>query len=1049
MQLRSKLLLSSALVVVVLSLAGGGLGLFYTHHVARISMAVVEEDAIPILEIQRMEKSVLEIWQRMLLHASVTDEEVMSQVEEELPLLEQALQHNIGLMSEGYLHNDAELSQYWWMFHKQWQDFSEAVAHLLQLSIDSRKKRALQEMLDGDGWQSYQSLIQSLDALIGVHRQRMEAMRDNARSARTEALIVLVGLISGVGLTVFYLLRRLSSRYLIEPLIQLDAQLSHLAEGRITATRLDYRSCDEIGAIADAARRLQAALGATIAQADSIAQGNYDTRIDLLSDEDELGRAVAAMTEALHRAAAHKEAQDWLKNGHRELSRHLSGEQAPATLAKNVLDFLVHYVNAQAGLFYLAEQNQGQPLRLKLFASHAHRVRKHLADEFGLGEGLVGQAALEKKSIIVEQVADGYLPIAAGVAECIPRNILLLPLLYETELKGVLELASVHEFKDSHLEFLHQAMPPLAVAVNTAQSHLQMSALLEQTRRQTETLQNQAEELQAQQEELRQSNDELEHRSHLQEQQKQAIEETNQGLQKTRAELESKARELERASHYKSEFLANMSHELRTPLNSLLILAHLLSQNKDGNLTAKQVDQLQTIHHAGTDLLNLINDVLDLSKVEAGKLEIQVDRVPLPRLIEQTRQRFMSLAQGKGLEFVCTCAEQVPQILDTDHQRLKQILANLLSNAIKFTEQGSVSLSVGRPRIEEAENLDLDPARTVVFEVRDTGIGIPAEKQEMIFEAFQQAEGSIELKYGGTGLGLSISRQLARLLGGEIVLHSAENQGSTFSLYLPQSLSAPTTEDSTADSTLSLPESAAPTTDADKFARSLSGVEARSLSGVEARSLSGVEAQGLEFTDEPTTTVPPVAQQETPEAASSIPLTPEFDAGAGNTPPNVPPAPVTAPRETASPATTPVAAQPAITQSTVVPADDNNVFKGRKILIVDDDMRTLYALTHILEARGIQVAAAKNGDKALELLEQENDVHLVLMDIMMPGIDGYETMRRIRAQPRFQKLPIIALTAKTMHDDRAKCLEAGANEYLAKPLESEKLLSLLRVWLFS
>jgi len=440
------------------------------------------------------------------------------------------------------------------------------------------------------------------------------------------------------------------------------------------------------------------------------------------------------------------------------------------TLAKKTIDFLTTYLEAQVGLFYLVNRAEQLPY-LHRIASYAYTPSENIPDKFFIGEGLIGQAALEQKMLYRTHTPEEYnYIIQSGLSKAVPSHVLLVPFLYENVVLGVIEIGSSRALTKIQQEFIEQVMPTIGIAVNTAQSRQQMLEL-----------QSQSEELQTQQEELRHANEELEERTGDLERQKEAILEKNIALEKSQQAIETKAKELELASQYKSEFLANMSHELRTPLNSLLILAQLLKDNTEGNLTDKQVEYARTIYTAGTDLLTLINDILDLSKVEAGKMEIHVEDMPLAVLVEAVEQKFRPVAQEKGLDFDITVADDLPPVLPTDAQRLQQIINNLLSNAFKFTDKGEIKLDINSNSPQPA----FAKGRFLAFSVADTGIGIPLEKQRVIFKAFQQADGSTSRRYGGTGLGLSISRQLAQLLGGELQLESEAGKGSIFTLYLP------------------------------------------------------------------------------------------------------------------------------------------------------------------------------------------------------------------------------------------------------------------------
>ncbi len=486
--------------------------------------------------------------------------------------------------------------------------------------------------------------------------------------------------------------------------------------------------------------------------------------------------------------------QDWLKTNLAKFTRVLQGQRDLLTVSRTILSELAPLVSMQHGVFYLNESQNGQP-ELGLLASYAYSERKHLANRFKAGEGLVGQCAIEKTSIVLTQVPSNYVQISSGLGEATPLNIVVLPVLFEGEVKAVIELASFYRFSDVHLIFLNQLTESIGIVLNTIVATMRTEELLKQSQslatelqtgqreltetntrleQQARTLQVSEERLKQQQEELQQTNEELEEKAELLAKQNREVESKNQEIELARIALEEKAEQLALTSKYKSEFLANMSHELRTPLNSLLILSKILSQNPDGNLTDKQTEFARTIFSSGSDLLELINEILDLSKIESGNMDVDVKAVPLDELQDYVERTFKQMAVDKGLEFEVSLEPGMPPTIETDAKRLQQVLRNLLSNALKFTEKGRVQLSV---EIATAGwSPDHGPlaraARVVAFRVTDTGIGIPADKHRIIFEAFQQADGSITRRFGGTGLGLSISREIAKLLGGEIKLAS-------------------------------------------------------------------------------------------------------------------------------------------------------------------------------------------------------------------------------------------------------------------------------------
>src|SRR5215211_7890779 len=536
--------------------------------------------------------------------------------------------------------------------------------------------------------------------------------------------------------------------------------------------------------------------------------------VEAQGELDELKSNINQMIGNLKETTERNQEQDWLKTNLAKFSRMMQGQKDLESVSRLIMSELTPLVSAHHGAFFIMDNDAGAPM-LRLIASYAYRARKHVGNRFAIGEGLVGQAALEKQPILLTNVPDDYIQITSGLGEAPPRNIIVLPILFEGEVKAVIELASFLPFSQIHQTFLDQLSESIGVVLNMISANMRTEELLEQSQKLTQELQSQSKELQQQQEELKRSNseleaqaktlkaseellkdqqeelqqvnEELEEKASLLAEQNAKVEQKNREVESARLALEEKAEQLALSSKYKSEFLANMSHELRTPLNSLLILAKLLADNKDNNLTPKQVEFAQTIHSSGTDLLNLINEILDLSKVEAGKMEVNVTDVPVRDIEAFTRRSFEQVAQQKGVALNVDLQPEVPSTIHTDGQRVQQVIKNLLSNAFKFTEHGGVTLTIRKAeKGKRFASRILDQAETVIaFAVSDTGIGIPKDKQQLIFEAFQQADGTTSRRFGGTGLGLTISRQIAFLLGGEIRVESTSGRGSTFTLFLP------------------------------------------------------------------------------------------------------------------------------------------------------------------------------------------------------------------------------------------------------------------------
>jgi CheY-like chemotaxis protein/signal transduction histidine kinase/CHASE3 domain sensor protein len=934
-----------------------------------------------------------------------------------------------------------------------------------------------------------------------------------------------------------------------------------------------------------------------------------------------------------------QQTEAWLQAGQTGLSERMQGEQRLETLGENVLGFLARYLDAQVGALYIVEPG-GLFRRFAAFALPPGQDRQ--ADTLRPGDGLAGQAVKENRVLNVHDVPPGYLPVASSLGQANPTHLLVAPANDSAVVQAVVELGFFRPVQPADLEFLRRTRETIGIAVRSSKDRTQLEELLEETQRQSEELQTQQEELRVANEELAEQSQvlkesqvrlesqqvELEQTNSQLEEQASILENQRDELQRVQVALSERAAELSRSNQYKSEFLANMSHELRTPLNSSLILAKLLADNKPGNLNEEQVKFAQTIFGAGNDLLALINDILDLSKIEAGKVEVQPESVSIARALDALSRGFEPLARERNLAFTCTVDPGAPERIETDAQRLGQILKNLLSNAFKFTERGAVSLRVGAT-----------PEGQVAFAVHDSGIGIAPEQQEIIFEAFRQADGSTHRKYGGTGLGLSISRDLARLLGGDVAVQSEAGKGSIFTLTLPVLYSGPVgpvqaketdaslhseqpsptpppaPEPLTFNPTPPLASLRPPEVDDDRshltaqsriiliveddlrFAAILRDL-ARELGFSCVATHSGGDAlaaaqrfkvqaiildmnlpdrPGLEVLNDlkrnPGTRHIPVhvvsvadfSQEAMSLGAVGYALKPvkreqlmtafqkletklrqglrrvlvvEDDARqresirqllssedveilgvatarealdqlkkttfdclvldlslpdlsgyemlqrmAETDGVSFPPVIVYTGRslsrdeeqrlrrfsrsiiikDVRSPerlldevtlflhqveSKLPLERQRMLREA----RDRESAFEGRRILVVEDDVRNIFALSKVLEPRGAKVEIARNGREALDALERSSvaagtNVDLILMDIMMPEMDGLTAMREIRKRPEWQKLPIIALTAKAMKDDQEKCLQAGANDYIAKPLDVDKLLSLVRVWM--
>jgi signal transduction histidine kinase/HAMP domain-containing protein/CheY-like chemotaxis protein len=665
--------------------------------------------------------------------------------------------------------------------------------------------------------------------------------------------------------------------------------------------------------------------------------------VDAQGEVAELKDNINQMIANLRTTTAINAQQDWLKSNLARIGGRLQGQRDLREVTQMIMSEVTPIVEAVQGAFFLAEHN-GEVTELRHAASYG-RSRGAGNAAFRTGEGLVGQASLDKRAVRATNVPPGYLTIRSGLGEGAPVDVFVIPVLFEEQVLGVIELASFQHFSDVHVRFLEQIVETIGVVLNTIIANVRTEELLEQSQRL-------AQELRVQSMELQRTNAELEEKAALLSEQNHNIEIQNREIEMARLGLEEKAEQLALSSQYKSEFLANMSHELRTPLNSLLILAKLLADNPQSNLTEKQIEFARTIYSAGSDLLVLINDILDLSKVEAGKMDVHPAPVLLEKVCNAVDSTFRPLTEEKGLDLVVEVADGLPSAVVTDEQRLHQILKNLLSNALKFTDRGSVRLSVRQAAPDMLfSTATLNDQTVVEFSVTDTGIGVPPEKLKFIFEAFQQADGTTSRKYGGTGLGLSISREIARLLGGAITVTSEVGKGSTFTLYVPA--------------------------------------------------------------------IYPFDERESPSIASTSPTR-------------------------RIPKQVPMLSE---ALSDPVPLNGPDPLHGATVLVVDDDVRNVFALTSALELHGMTVLYSDNGRGGISLLHEHPEVDLVLMDVMMPDMDGNETTAEIRATPSLRDLPVLFLTAKAMQGDRDKSVAAGASDYITKPVDLDRLLTVMRSWL--
>ncbi|AXB43472.1 HAMP domain-containing protein [Amycolatopsis albispora] len=793
--------------------------------------------------------------------------------------------------------------------------------------------------------------------------------------------------------------------------------------------------------------------------ASAVATGDLTRSISVEAQGEvaELKDNINAMVQSLRETTRANEDQDWLNTNLARISGLIQGHRDLRVVAELIMNELTPLVGAQHGTFYFADPGEDPP-RLRLIASYGHNPAEQLPSEFEFGQSLVGQVAKSKTPIVVDRTPAGYVRVSSSLGAAAPVNLIVLSVVFEDQVLGVIELASFARFTDVHRDFLEQLTETIGVNVNTIIANARTDALLEESQRLAAELQARSEELQAQQAKLQRSNAELEEKAELLARQNRDIEVKNFEIEQARQEIEERAQQLALASKYKSEFLANMSHELRTPLTSLLILAGVLAQNSSQNLTPKQVEFAKVIQSAGTDLLQLINDILDLSKVEAGKMDIHQEPFPLDQLLDYVRTTFRPLTADKGLEFDVVVEPDVPSRLFTDEQRLRQVLRNLLSNAVKFTEHGSVEL-----RVSVAGG-----GSEVAFSVVDTGIGIEEENLESIFGAFQQADGTTSRRYGGTGLGLSISREVAYLLGGAIEAESRLGHGSTFTLRLPVSRLS-TVDGAVVDRLLepievgdravlvveagedglltllargvardagsvAVDTVAAPDDAVERLASRVYACVVLDLSLPGATALTFLKRLG-EFDR-----TPPVLAHATRKLSAAQDRL--LQAQLRHSEVTV----LSSLDQLRAEITVRVAEEPAPAEPAPAVADEQRL-RGRKVLLIDDDARNVFAIAGMLELQGMEVVHAPNGRLGIELLLEHPDVDLILMDVMMPEMDGYATTAAIREMPRFAGLPIITVTAKAMEGDREKSLAAGASDYVTKPVDAGELLSCMSRWL--
>ena len=968
------------------------------------------------------------------------------------------------------------------------KEFSSFIEEEILL-IEAGRNEEAADLNRIEGKAIQEQFFASIFSLVEYYELDMDAVIADTKLQYKRTSLALI-LLSIAGIILGILTSILITRGIVSGINQVSSVMGDFSSGKSKmSTRIKVEKDDEIGSLSTSFNNMAEALESQVERELEISKKN--------------------------------EEQAWMTKNLADLTAYLQSSSDLESFAHHFIQKTTPLVDGKHGVFYIQEEKDGQPI-FNMAGAYAYKQQSGIPTSFRLGEGLVGQSALSKKVLIMTDIPDDYIRISSGTGEAKPKQIIVVPIIFEDQVRAVYEIASFEPISSIEQELLVKLADYSGIIIDNISGRIKIMEMLEESQTMTEELQTQSEELstqheelkrfndelekqtkalleseinlQQQQEELEQSNAELEEKAVLLEEHNQKFEVKNREVEQAKLELEEKATQLELTSKYKSEFLANMSHELRTPLNSLLILSKLLADNKLSNLSEKQVEYAKTINSAGCDLLDLINDILDLSKIESGKTDIHVSEVEIKEVTDYVEKNFNPIAYDKGLIFDVRLEVEEVTTIQTDEKILQQILKNLIANAIKFTERGKIQLIISKVTnpvgVIDIFGKNNDMEEYLAFNIVDTGIGIPKNKQSIIFEAFQQADGTTSRKYGGTGLGLSISREQASLLNGSIVVESEEGQGSKFTLYLPiieeaqQQLAekevAITSEEikllpMTIDtkehgmrilivednyvqrkSMMELIQANYPSVN---MVAASTGKEALDKLKVEPfncmivdlglEDIAGIELlkkvknmsnytnfpiliyTGKELTIREemelkhfTETIIVKGTQSHERLLDEISL---FIRQLEEKP----------------------SEELTLTPSAPVFKDlKEKFFEDKKILIVDDDVRNVFALSSILEEYEMDVLFAENGKEALDVLKEHENIDLVLMDIMMPVMDGFEAIIRIRAMEQYANLPIIALTAKAMKEDREKCLEVGASDYISKPIINHQLLSLMRVWLY-
>ncbi|MCU7835026.1 MAG: response regulator [gamma proteobacterium symbiont of Taylorina sp.] len=756
--------------------------------------------------------------------------------------------------------------------------------------------------------QNEKAILKNITALgrhaDGFARKFFDASQLNVKDAIWSSIFIL-GIIS-VSAIIFVWLMII---WLIRPIKDLKFIIENIAIGDTSHQVSGIYRSDELGDISRSIANLSKNIESITTHAQHIADGDYTIKLTPKSDRDQLALAMQTMTKNLREISEHNNKVEWLQHGAVDIANVLRDDKSLDEFSENLLKVIVEYTSAQMGTLYTYIENSSENC-LQLNATYACLRQNNLDTNIKIGDGIVGQAAKEGKIIVLESLPEDYMQIKSSIGQRTPDNLIVIPFLFQEQLRGVIELGYFGKINVQSIELLENIRKSIGIAYENIFSKVKLNNALNESQSIYKTLQAQEEELKV----------------------------TNVQLVKQSSELKKRAREIEDSSKYKSEFLANMSHELRTPLNSLLLLSQSLVNNDESNLSEDEVDSVQVIHDSGQHLLSLINDILDISKVEAGQMVLHSESIEVSDLINSLNQRFVHMAQDKNITFDFTIEENTPAYFSSDRTKVEQILTNLIGNAIKFTSDGRVCLSIAKDN------------HNLVFKVTDTGIGIIKDKQTTIFEAFKQIDGSTTRNYGGTGLGLSIVTKFTHLLKGDISIDSDLGRGSTFTLTIPYLTAADM-----------------------KF-------DIKKTERKRDNYLTGNKA-GL------------------------------------------------------------------ITRKQEIPSINSSDLNNKTVLIVDDDIRNVFSLATILRKNKLNVQLASTGEKALNILTKKADIDIILMDIMMPEMDGYETTQKIRRQEAYQEIPILALTANAMKGDKEKCLASGANDYLSKPVDIKQLLVMMQKWL--